>query len=208
MREGAFDRFAWIYDPIMKLMRRNRSLRKRIESSAGFNAAVSVLDVGGGTGLLIDSLADKVKEITILDPSRKMLSKNKNPKIKKIQGIVQKMPFRDEKFDIILCVDSFHHFTNGSQKRQWQETITNSLKELKRVLKRDGTLIIVEFDPLRLETKAIRFFENKILGLGSFFLKENDLREKLQENGFSSETRMMNRYTYLVKSKKSPSLHE
>jgi ubiquinone/menaquinone biosynthesis C-methylase UbiE len=63
----------------------------------------------------------------------------------------ERLPFEDEKFDLITCTFSFHHYPNP----------TAVLTEMKRVLSPNGKLIIADavmFTPLRQLRNAIAAF--------------------------------------------------
>lgn len=194
-----FDNIAWIYNPIRKYFSGDyKEQIQLIEEFSGLNKKSKLLDVGGGTGIIAQAFSDKVKEITIIDPSQKMLSKASSIKIKKMVGIVQKMPFNDNSFDIVYCVDSFHHFTNGYDKKEWPKIIKKSIKELLRVLKKKGILLIIEYDPDTNFGKMIEFFENKLMKLGSCFYNSNELKS-LINNQLLIDFKYYNNYAYIMK---------
>ncbi len=73
----------------------------------------------------------------------------------------EKLPFEDQKFDIILIVDVIHHL----------DDIKENIKEIKRVLKKGGKLIIYEpnkLNPLIWLTHLIDKNERGLLRVGSF----------------------------------------
>ena len=160
MKKSYFDNFAGLYNFLMKLFGKAGATAKIIEKQSNINLNSKVLDVGGGTGLIANHLSAKVRKIFVLDPSKNMLAKINNPDIGKIQGSAEKIPFKKEKFDLVYCVDSFHHFTNGQPQKKWQNIIHKCISELLRVLKKRGTLLIIDFDTSKFEGKIIKIFEN------------------------------------------------
>ena len=108
---------------------------RSIKKSCGPNKEDIVLDVGGGTGIIAKMLINEVKEITVLDQSKNMLSKIHSDKIKKVLGSAENLNFKDKSFDLIYLVDSFHHFTNGYNKEEYNKVIDKCIKELLRTLK-------------------------------------------------------------------------
>ena len=96
----------------------------------------NLLDIGCGTGYLIDMLAkDKNAKYTGLDLSPEMLKEANKKKIKNavfIEGKSDELPFEDNTFDIVTCSQSFHHYPETD----------NPLKEALRVLKPGGLYII------------------------------------------------------------------
>ena len=96
----------------------------------------SLLDVGCGTGFLIDLLAkDHMADYIGLDLSPEMI---RMAKLKNIQGAsffegtADKLPFPDEVFDIVTCSQSFHHYPY--QKK--------AMEEAYRVLRKGGIYIL------------------------------------------------------------------
>jgi len=99
------------------------------------NKNPKILDLGCGTGISTRQLV-KVGEVIGCDPDVRMLRAAKLNKwpgnIKYVVGRADKLPFKDESFDIVSAFSSFHWFDNKK-----------SIKEIKRVLKPDGFFIAV-----------------------------------------------------------------
>ena len=95
-----------------------------------------LLDVGTGTGYLIDILSkQKEAEYHGLDLSEEMIkvAKSKNiPNATFIVGKANKLPYPDDTFDIVTCSQSFHHYPYQME----------ALKEAYRVLKPGGIYIL------------------------------------------------------------------
>lgn len=95
-----------------------------------------LLDIGCGTGLLIDLLSKEHKaEFTGLDLSPKMLEEANKKEIKNakfFEGRSDDLPFEDNSFDIVTCSQSFHHYPETDKP----------LQEALRVLKPGGLYII------------------------------------------------------------------
>ena len=100
-----------------------------------------ILDVGCGTGKLAYKLAQCLPKTKIdgLDLSTKMLQKAiaKNPlkNLRFKEGNVEKLyMYWNDIFDVVTCCHSFHHYINKSK----------ALKEMRRVLKPGGIVMIVD----------------------------------------------------------------
>ncbi|AEM22774.1 putative methyltransferase type 11 [Brachyspira intermedia PWS/A] len=95
-----------------------------------------LLDIGSGTGYLINMLKDKeMAEFYGLDLSEEMIKIAKSKKIKNaefILGSANKLPFDDDTFDIVTCIQSFHHYPYPNE----------AMREAYRVLKKGGLYIL------------------------------------------------------------------
>ena len=82
-----------------------------------------------------------------------------NIKVQKVEP--EKLPFEDQKFDVILIVDVIHHL----------DDIKKNINEIKRILKKGGKLLIYEpnkLNPLIWLTHLIDKNERGLLRVGSF----------------------------------------
>ena len=126
-----------------------------------------VLDLGGGTGRISKFFVGRVKEIIVLDSSQGMIKEcRKYPGLNCIKCSAEKIPFPDDYFNKIIIVDAFHHF-------QHQEAVC---KEIKRILKQGGILIIEEFNPETAIGKIIVLLE-KLFKMNSNFYSSEELNE-------------------------------
>lgn len=135
-----------------------------------------LLDAGGGTGRMASHLRPHVEEIVLSDLSFSML---REAQTKPISGIVQAsshcLPFPDEYFDRILVVDAMHHFDHQ------QEVI----KDLLRVLKPNGRLLIEEPDIRKFRAKIIWVME-KLLMMKSVFYTPEEIKAMVEAHGGSA----------------------
>jgi len=100
-----------------------------------------ILDVACGYGGLIGILNEHLPKIEYmgLDASKFILSlardlhkRNKNTKF--IKGFSEKLPFKNESFDFVICRDSIHHFRDPLK----------SFKEMYRVTKKGGIIYVLD----------------------------------------------------------------
>ncbi|MGB9911091.1 MAG: class I SAM-dependent methyltransferase [Microgenomates group bacterium] len=112
----------------------------------------SILDIGGGFGRLTPVYAPFFKKCFILDPSQKLLNQAKKltkeyPNLFLKRGVVEKIPFPDSFFQVVLCIRTFHHLTD----------VSCAIKEIYRVLKPQGFLILEFANKIRFKNilKAI-----------------------------------------------------
>ena len=118
------------------------NLNRRIARLISLQKGSSLLDVGCGWGLLLQTLSQKDKSLKLfgIDISPEMVrvakrnfQNNKQVEIK--EGSADKLPYKSSSFDYVTCILSFHHHPNSQQ----------SLREMYRVLKPKGRLYL--FDP-------------------------------------------------------------
>ncbi|AKA68078.1 class I SAM-dependent methyltransferase [Clostridium scatologenes] len=107
------------------------------------NTKDTILDIGCGGGRTVNRLAGMAKEGKIFgidysidcvkwskDYNEKLI---KDGKVEIIHASVEKIPFEDNKFDVISAVETIYF---------WPDLVEN-LKEVKRVLKPLGKLVII-----------------------------------------------------------------
>ena len=96
----------------------------------------ALLDVGCGTGFLIDMLAGQRKaRYCGLDLSEGMIRMAKGkgiPGAEFVSGSADKLPYPDKSFDIVTCSQSFHHYPYPEK----------AMREAMRVLKPGGLYIL------------------------------------------------------------------
>lgn len=103
----------------------------------GVSKADLILDLGCGTGISTRILAEHSNKVIGLEPSNEMLSiareETRESNISYKQGYANKIEIEANSVDIVTCSQSFH----------WMEP-TSTLKEIDRVLKDNGVLLIYD----------------------------------------------------------------
>jgi len=113
---------------------RFRNLSKLIEPSGG-----EILDVGCADGtatkfILEQSKAELIIGIDVLQSSVDYAKKRfKNRKLKFLVAEAEKLPFEKNQFEAVFCLDSIEHFLQPGKV----------LREIRRVLKKNGYLVIL-----------------------------------------------------------------
>lgn len=128
-----------------------------------------LLDAGGGTGRIAQLLAPYVDQIVIADETAAMLRESQ------VKGLccpvvsyVEQLPFGDDSFERVLVVDALHHFTHQRQ----------ALRELARVLRPGGRIVVEEPDLNRLAVKFVALAE-KLALMRSRFLYPHEIGREL-----------------------------
>lgn len=152
-----------------------------------FDSNDKILDVGGGTGAFLEKILQKNPklEVFLLDSSKSMIAES-NITDTMVLGKACRNPFSTNSFDYVLCTDALHHFENKSK----------SVKEMMRVVKPGGTIIIFEMNAESPVTKLIKFGE-RILGEPSEFFTPKELSSLFDDN-FKVDIKNINSYEFLL----------
>jgi len=106
-----------------------------------FSGKEKVLDVGTGTGTVARGFALEGYDVTGLDPSEKLISEARlmdqksGVRIDYVQGKAESTGLAAHSFDVITAGQCFHWFHPE-----------NALKELRRILRPGGWLVVAYFD--------------------------------------------------------------
>jgi demethylmenaquinone methyltransferase/2-methoxy-6-polyprenyl-1,4-benzoquinol methylase len=129
-----------------------------------------LLDVGGGTGRVASALRELVDEIVIADVSFGMLKQTSG--FRSVRGLSESLPFSDNSFERVIMVDALHHVIDH----------TASAREMFRVLKPGGVLVIEEPDIRTFGVKLIALAE-KLLLMRSHFLAPDAIMKLFDDGG-------------------------
>jgi len=156
-------------------------LRKKTVDFCNLSKTQNILDVATGTGKLAAEFAKNINiKITGLDLSADMIveakKKYQQANLKFIVGDSTQMPFQDESFDLITISFALHEMP--------LEIAQKTILEIKRVLKKDGQFVIIDFTKNKkflniLSYPFIKLFECQYYAP---YLKF-DLQNFLQQNG-------------------------
>jgi demethylmenaquinone methyltransferase/2-methoxy-6-polyprenyl-1,4-benzoquinol methylase len=140
-----FDNISENYDSLNRVISFGIDVkwRKKVVAIVGKNYPKQILDIATGTGDLAIMMAalnpDRVVGLDIsagmLEVGKQKIAKaNLSDKIEMIVGDSENMPFKDETFDAITVSFGVRNFAN----------LDKGLTEIKRVLKPNGKLVILE----------------------------------------------------------------
>ena len=118
----------WWYGALHQLIRRSLD-RER----PGWRTA-SILDAGCGTGAVLAALGNQRTHIGV-DLSADAIAFCRQRGIRNLaQGDITNLPFGDSSFDVVICSSVLYH--------RWVGDVSLALRELRRVLRPGGLLIV------------------------------------------------------------------
>lgn len=127
-------------------------LRDRVIQLAGVNGKERILDLGTGRGLLAIGFAKRGCQSCGMDiwsgrdlwnNSLKQAKRNaqtEGVEVKFLNGDAGDIPFGDDDFDLVVSSSMIHNIHTTSKMRK-------ALAEIRRVLKRDGKIILADNNP-------------------------------------------------------------
>ena len=157
-----------------------RGIVKKLQGLSQLGSGKKILEIGCGNGvgtLLIEELFKPSEFIaTEYDPRLVEIAqmKNNNSKVRVETGDATRLRFKDNEFDAVIGLSVIHHIPN------WRECI----KELQRVIKPNGLLIIKELSIETFESPfgkiARRFVEHPYDSM----LRKKEFLKVLEQQGF------------------------
>jgi SAM-dependent methyltransferase len=135
-----------------------------------------VLDIGCGTGRVAAALADRGARVWGVEPEPRMaeLARKRLSTVKIAPA--EKLPFKEGWFDRAVMVLVIHLLDRP-----------RAFAEARRVLARDGRLVVATFDPAHFERYWLnRFFPSLEAIDRSRFPEPPELRRQLEEAGFAT----------------------
>ena len=184
-----FDNISENYDDLNRVISFGIDVkwRKKVVAIVGENNPKQILDIATGTGDLAIMMAslnpDKIIGLDIsagmLDVGKQKIAKeNLSDKIEMIVGDSENMPFDDQTFDAITVSFGVRNFAN----------LNKGLQEIRRVLKPNGKLVILETSgPTKLPYKQGYGFHTSVILpiIGKLFSKDKVAYSYLSESANS-----------------------
>lgn len=185
--KGVFDSVASNYDLMNDVMSlgTHRLWKNYTIASSNASKGDKVLDIAGGTGDLAIKFRKKVGDSgkvilsdingSMLEEGRKNLINHGVIDVDFIQTNAESLPFKDNTFD---CVSIAFGLRNVTHKNI-------ALKQMHRVLKKGGSLLVLEFSKVEnemLEKIYDAYSFNLIPKLGQFFANDEDSYQYLAES--------------------------
>lgn len=150
-----FGLIAPVYDRIIP-----PGLSDRVAEIAGLPVSGALLDAGGGTGRVAGTLTGLAGQVVIADISARMLAQAaRKVGLQPTLAYIEQLPFPAASFERVIMVDALHHVNSQAA----------TARELWRVLKPGGRIVIEELDLRRFPVKLVALGE-KLALMRSHFL--------------------------------------
>lgn len=167
-RRRYYDFFSHFYDAFIRMHSRQNEddTRRFLVDAAHLRAKLAprILDICCGTGAVILAFEERYPESVAIgyDFSHGMLRKaqNKNvaDKVVFVEGDAAVLPFADNTFDAVTCSHALYELKG--------ETRQEALREMKRVVRRDGYVLLMEHEVPRHPIVKLLFYI-RMLSMGS-----------------------------------------
>ncbi len=137
-----FDAIAEIYDGVFPQHVQEHYLRRRTRYIRQHAPAASAIDVGAGTGVLAERLAETGMDVVALDPFPGMLEQlsRRRPGMQTVVAHGEAIPFPDDRFDLAYSVAVMHHIADPHKVRR-------TLAEMVRIIRPGGRVVVWDHNP-------------------------------------------------------------
>lgn len=137
-----FDAVAEAYDESLPAHVVAHYLGKRVAFIRQHTRPGPTLDLGCGTGILAERVADAGYAVTPLDPFRGMLRVlgRRRPDLPAVQASGIALPFPDDTFALTYCVAVMHHVADP-------DAVHRTLTEMARVTRPGGHVLVWDHNP-------------------------------------------------------------
>ena len=181
-----WDRFAKLYTPLQE--KSNKKIYSYVieRCKKYINKETAVLELASGTGQFTFDLCKDAKSFTATDFSENMVNEGKKrsgellteEESKTVTFSVEdatNLSYKDESFDVVLIANALHIMPDPD----------SALKEIRRVLKKDGLLIAPTF-VYEGKINRFRMWVISTAGFKTFHeWKKCDLEDFIKERGYS-----------------------
>jgi ubiquinone/menaquinone biosynthesis C-methylase UbiE len=150
-----------LYDPVVALTMRERTFRSRLVAQVAAGEPAAVLELGCGTGSLIQRLARALPTASIIgiDPDGNALARAQvklaTSRVKLRVGTAAELPMQDQTFDRVVVSLMLHHLTTAEKRA--------ALAEMHRVLRPGGRVHIADWGAPQDLAMQCAFFALRVL---------------------------------------------
>lgn len=200
MTRASFDKTSLLYNFVEKhIFADYSSACSLINEYLSLDQNETIIDVGGGTGLIAKVLRKITQEsdIVVIDLSRSMLQKVDDSTLSVIQGDVTSFPLKNETFTLAVMINTIHHICETKQHL--------ALREVFRILKKQGRIFIIDiWFPNTFSSNLFVNIEKLLVGK-TFHLTPDAMKRVVQDAGFRDINvfpSKENQYRYVTLAKK------
>lgn len=146
---GELDTTLYAYDQPHRLRAVGQALSR---AKVSMNSNMKILDIGCGTGDLIESLMKHGEpEITGLDISDKTIEYAKrrfaaHEKVRLLTAGVEEMDFPSSSFDMVIGINILQHIAD-------EQVFFKAIENIVRVTKMDGHILVMDFSPIKVANR-------------------------------------------------------
>lgn len=132
-----FDEIANEWDEMRKEFF-SENLREEAIKKANVQRGKRAIDIGAGTGFISEGLLSRGLKVTAVDSSEEMIKilKDKFENIESVQADGENIPINDKSAEYVFANMYLHHVENPLA----------AIKEMVRILKSDGKVVITDLD--------------------------------------------------------------
>ncbi len=151
------------------------AVRDKAISTAGVQAGKIASDIGAGSGFITEGLIRKGLKVIVVDQAEAMLAEMRR-KFASVEGIdyrvgsAEKLPIPEEAVDYAFANMYLHHV----------EVPPEAIKEMERILKRGGKLVITDLDEHSFEFLRLEHHD-RWMGF-----RREDVRQWFEEAGLKN----------------------
>lgn len=143
------------------------------------NKNSKVLEVGCGTGVFTEAIKKISNNLIATDISKNMIveAKKRNPDVEFREADIEKLPFNDQEFDIVVAINSFSYVYNKEK----------GIKEIYRILKKSGKFILIDMNflsPIYYVTFLLNYSKRKSWITATIQSNRFFLKKLLKNNNF------------------------
>ena len=176
------------YDGLMKVAGHQKTIKKAVEQ-VRIKPDDVICDIGAGTGQL-SRLLPAENKLILVDSSDRMLKKARKKVANQAKIVIsraQNLSLEDNSCDLVFCIDALHHF----------ERTGSALAEMKRIVRNDGAIVILEFDPANLKTRIMQWLE-ELAGEPGCFYSPDKLAAFFKKFGCNTEIVKLSSWQYVL----------
>ena len=152
-----------------------RRLLERLRSIVAPDGS-RLLDLGGGSGVTTVEFGEGARELYVIEPDARKTERGlrAGAPVTFVTGVAEAIPFEDGRFDRVVSLMSFHHFSDGDR----------ACREAARVLSPGGRFTVYDIHRSSLAARWLSLFVRHRGHSPGGFANAEELAQKLGNAGF------------------------